>query len=70
MQQYLQALEEHEAFQKKLTELRKQYHNTDKKKNSAEALKSQILDLEKQVAWQSDRLKKMRNTIISAEIKE
>lgn len=70
MQQYLQALDEHESFQKKLTELRKKYHNTDKKKNSAEALKNQILDLEKQIEWQSDRLKKMRNTIISAEIKE
>lgn len=70
MQQYLQALEEHESFQKKLTELRKQYHKTDKNKNSAEAIKGQILDLEKQIAWQSDRLKKMRNTIISAEIKE
>ncbi len=67
MQQYLQALDEHNALEKKLTELRKQYHKTDKKKGSATALKNQILELEKQRDWQSDRLKKMRNTIITAE---
>lgn len=68
MQQYLQALEEHKALEMKLTDLRKKYHNTDKKKSSATALKNQILELEKQREWQSDRLKKMRNTIISAEL--
>lgn len=70
MQQYLQALEEHADLEKRLSEIRKQYHNTDKKKSSAVALKNEILDLEKQREWQIDRLKKMRNTIISAEVKE
>lgn len=69
MQQYLLALEEHKALEKKLSDLRKKYHQTDKKKGSATSLKNQILDIEKQMEWQSDRLKKMRNTIISAEIK-
>ena len=68
MQQYLQALEEHDALEKKLAGLRKQYHATDKKKSSATALKNQIIELEKKRDWQSDKLKKMRNTIISAEL--
>lgn len=70
MQQYLQAVQEHDALEKKLSDLRKQYHKTDKKKGSSIALKNQILELEKQREWQRDRLKKMRNTIISAEVKE
>lgn len=70
MQQYLQASQEHAALEKKLSDLRKQYHQTDKKKGSATALKNQILELEKQREWQSERLKKMRNTIISSEIKQ
>lgn len=69
MQQYLQASEEHAQLEKKLSELRKQYHSIDKKKSSAVALKNQILDLEKQWEWQAERLKKMRNTIIAAELK-
>ncbi len=69
MQQYLQAIEEHADLEKKLTNLRMKYYNTDKKKSSATALKNQILELEKQIDWQSDRLKKMRNTIIKAEQK-
>ncbi|MDE6633007.1 MAG: hypothetical protein K2K23_08410 [Muribaculaceae bacterium] len=68
LQQYLQALDEHQALEKKLSALRKQFHKTDKKKSSASALRNQILDIEKQMEWQSDRLKKMRNTIISSEI--
>ncbi|MDE6649361.1 MAG: hypothetical protein K2K45_05480 [Muribaculaceae bacterium] len=68
MQQYLQALEDHNALEKKLAGLRMQYHAIDKKKSSATALKNQILELEKKRDWQSDKLKKMRNTIISAEL--
>ena len=68
MQQYLQALDEHQELEKKLSTLRRQFHKTDKKKSSASALRNQILDIEKQMEWQSDRLKKMRNTIISSEI--
>ncbi len=70
VKQYQKALEEHQMLEKKLTELRKQYHKTDKKKGSAVALKNQILDLEKQLELQIDKLKKMRNTIITAETKE
>lgn len=70
MQQYLQALEEHAALENKLSELRKRYYQTNKKKGSATSLKNQILDLEKQREWQNERLKKMRNTIISAETKD
>ncbi len=67
MQQYLQASEEHELTVKKLSDLRRKYHAEDKKKGSAAALKNQILDLESKIDWQNDRLKKMRNTIITAE---
>ncbi len=70
MQQYLQALDEHKNLEQKLTQLRKKYHQTDKKKSSATALSNQIMDLEKQREWQSERLKKMRNSIITAELKQ
>ncbi|MDE5871407.1 MAG: hypothetical protein K2H22_05675, partial [Muribaculaceae bacterium] len=70
MQQYIQAQEEHSELEKKLTDLRKQYHNSAAKKGASAALKNQILDLEKKREWQSERLKKMRNTIISAETKQ
>ena len=70
MQQYLQALEEHKALENKLSDLRKRYHQTDKKKGSATSLKNQILELEKQRDWQNERLLKMRNTIITAETKD
>ncbi len=68
MQQYLQALQEHTALESQLSELRRRYHQTDKKKGSATALKNQILEIEQKREWQSDRLKKMRNTIIAAEL--
>lgn len=69
MQQYLEALNEHKSLEEKLYELRIQYHKIHKNKGNATALKNQILDLEKNRDWQSERLKKMRNTIISAEMK-
>lgn len=68
MQQYLQAVDEFQSLQKKLSSLRRQYHKTDKKKSSASALRNQILDLEKGMEVQKDKMKKMRNTIISSEI--
>lgn len=68
MQQYLQALQEHTSLEHQLSELRRRYHQTDKKKGAATALKNQILELEHTREWQSDRLKKMRNTIITAEL--
>lgn len=70
MQQYLNALDEYNSVEKKLANLRKQYSNADKKSGTATALGNQIRDLEKKMESQSDQLKKMRNTIISAEIKE
>ncbi len=70
MQQYLQALEEHNQLEKKLTELRMQYHKAARNNSNAPSLKNQILDLETKRDWQQERLKKMRNTIISAENKQ
>lgn len=70
MQQYIEAQKEHSELEKKLSDLRKQYHASDKNKGTATALKNQILDLESKRDWQVDRLKKMRNTIISAETKQ
>lgn len=70
MEQYLKALDEHNALEFKLSNLRKKYHQSDKKNGSATALSNQILDLEKQRELQIDKLKKMRNAIITAEIKE
>lgn len=70
MQQYLQALDEHAELERKLNDLRKQYHNSDSKRVASAALRNQIVDLEAKREWQSDRLKKMRNAIISAETKQ
>lgn len=69
MQQYLQAQSDYNASLNKLSGLRKKYHNTEKKKGSSTALRNQILDLEVKVENQADMLKKMRNAIISAELK-
>lgn len=69
MQQYLQAQSDYNASINKLSGLRKKYHNTEKKKGSSTALRNQILDLEVKVENQADMLKKMRNAIISAELK-
>lgn len=69
MKQYLKALEEHDRMEKKLAMLRRQYHK--KGKNGADrALADQILEIESKRDWQADRLKKMRNSIISAELKQ
>lgn len=69
MQQYLQAQSDYNALLNKLSGLRKKYHNTEKRKGSSTALRNQILDLEVKVENQADMLKKMRNAIISAELK-
>ncbi len=70
MQQYLKMVDEYSALEKKLSELRKKYHQTDRKKGSSTALKNQILELEKKREWMSDNMKKMRNTIITEETKQ
>lgn len=69
MQQYLQSLADYNALLDKLSGLRKKYHNSEKKKGNSTALRNQILDLEVKVANQADMLKKMRNAVISAELK-
>ena len=69
MQLYLQAQSDYKSSLNKLSELRKEYHKTGKKKGTATVLKNQILDLEAKVESQADMLKKMRNTIITAEMK-
>lgn len=70
VQQYLKALDEHQSLEKKLSDLRKQYHRSNRNKGTATALKNQILDLEKQLELQKDKLKNMRNSIIIAETKK
>lgn len=69
MKQYLKALAEHEQLESKLSELRRQYHKAGKNSRT-KSIADQILDIESKLDWQVDRLKKMRNTIISAEIKQ
>lgn len=69
MQQYLQASAEYQSELKKLSVLRRKYHSADKKKGVATALRNQILELEAKTDHQADLLKKMRNTIITAELK-
>lgn len=69
MQQYLLAAEQYAELERKLTDLRKKFHATDRKKGSSTALKNQILEIEKKRDFEIDRLKQMRNTIISEETK-
>ena len=66
LSQYLKAREEYESNCRLLTELRRKYHSSSNK--SSQSLTAQILDLEKKVDWQRDKLKKMRNSVISAEL--
>ena len=70
MQQYLQALEEYEQLEGKLTQLRKKYHSTDRKKGSSTALSHQILELEKKRDELKESLKQIRNSVISSETKQ
>lgn len=67
LQQYLSAKEEYDSNCKRLASLRKKYH--DNKSQASQALKNQILDLEKTLEWQRDKLKKMSNAVITAESK-
>ncbi|MBD5260846.1 MAG: hypothetical protein HDS38_01775 [Bacteroides sp.] len=70
MQQYLQALGEYEQLEGKLTQLRKKYHSTDRKKGSSTALSHQILELEKKRDELKESLKQIRNSVISSETKQ
>lgn len=66
--QYLAASAEYNENCNNLALLRKKYHQA-KSTGNAGSLKSRILELEKTIEWQRDRLKKMRNSIITAESK-
>ena len=70
MQQYLKAVEAREQLERELTELRKRYHATDRKKSSSVAMKNQILDLEKKREQQAVLLKQLRNAVVEAETKQ
>lgn len=67
MTQYVGAEAEFKLNCKKLDSLRRKYHAALGHKNISQALKNQIKDLEKTTDWQRDKLKKMRNAVISAE---
>lgn len=65
--QFLSAEAEFKSNCSKLESLRKKYHSANGGRNASQALRNQISDLEKTVEWQRDKLKKMRNSVISAE---
>lgn len=67
--QYLSAKAEYKSNQSHLTSLRKKYHAAKDRRGASQALKNQILDLEKKIDWQRDKLKKMQNAVIQAEMK-
>lgn len=67
MQQYLKALEEYSALEKKLSDYRKKYSNTDGKNSAAVAIKNEILKLEKLREQQIVQLKELRNSVILAD---
>lgn len=67
--QYLSAENEYKSNQAHLTSLRKKYHAAKDGRVASQALKNQILDLEKKIDWQRDKLKKMQNAVIQAEMK-
>ncbi len=65
MQSYQKASEEKVQLDKKLTDLRKKYHNS-----AGASLRGQILELEKKRDQMTQELKQMRNSIISLETKQ
>ena len=69
MMQYLKAEEEHNSELNELLDLRRRYHKANKKSGASTAIANRIKDLEKQTEWQRNKLKKMRNAVISAELK-
>ena len=70
MQQYLKAVKDQQDIADKLSDLRKRYHKTDQKLSSSTALMHEIIDLEKKRELCIERLKQMRNAVITAEIKK
>lgn len=67
--QYMSAMAEQNEELAKLRSLRIKYHAADKKSGVAVSLANQIMDLEKQTEAQRVILAKMRNSIITAELK-
>lgn len=67
MQQYLAAQKEQEDDLNRLDLLRRRYHSGGKA--SSAAISNQILDLEKKTERQREKLKTMRNSIITSESK-
>ena len=67
--QYLSAEAEFKANKNQLQALRMKYHAANDGRNASQSLKNQILDSEKKIEWQQDKLKKMSNSIIKAESK-
>lgn len=65
--QYIAAKKEFDSNYEHLKALRKKYHKAGK--GASQALKNQILDLEKMLERQREKLKKMQNAVIAAESK-
>lgn len=64
---YLNAEAEYNSNVEKLSNLRRRYHQAGS--SVSDSMKKQILEFEKTIEWQRDKLKKMRNAVISAELK-
>lgn len=67
---YLNAEAEYNSNLDKLRTLRMKYHQAREGKGASQAVINQIRDMEKNVDMQREKLKKMRNAIISAEMGE
>lgn len=67
---YLNAQEEYKSNLEKLSALRKKYNKDKAGRGVSQAVINQIKDLEKVVDTQRDKLKTMRNAVISAELKK
>lgn len=67
---YLNAQEEYKSNLEKLSALRKKYNKDKAGRGVSQAVINQIKDLEKVVETQRDKLKTMRNAVISAELKK
>lgn len=69
MQQYVAADKEQKTDLERLAQLRRKYFDSGRGKGTSAGLANQILDLEKKTEQQSEKLLKMRNSIIASEAK-
>ena len=67
MAEYLKAKTALDVESKKLSDLRRKYHDDSRKKGASQSLISSIKELETKVAADKDNLKKLRNAVIAAE---